>query len=96
MTKEELIEQMANGYTTLPYIMHVSLVAMEIIAALSVEQVYNPDLAVQVALLHDTIEDTDVTYDDVKERFGSDVANGATGLDLTYYRPLRIINGELP
>jgi len=48
--------------TTLPYIMHVSFVAMEITAALSVEQVDKPDLAVQCALLHDTIEDTDVTY----------------------------------
>ena len=36
--------------TTLPYIMHVSFVAMEITAALSVEPVNNPDLAVQCAL----------------------------------------------
>jgi len=68
--------------TTLPYIMHVSFVAMEITAALSVEQVDKPDLAVQCALLHDTIEDTDVTYDQVKERFGTDVADGVLALTI--------------
>jgi (p)ppGpp synthase/HD superfamily hydrolase len=66
--------------TTLPYIMHVSYVAMEITAALSVEQVNNPDLAVQCALLHDTIEDTKATYDDVRKRFGTDVADGVLAL----------------
>ena len=68
--------------TTLPYIMHVSYVAMEITAALSVEQVDNPDLAVQCALLHDTIEDTDVTYDVIKERFGTDIADGVMALTI--------------
>jgi (p)ppGpp synthase/HD superfamily hydrolase len=68
--------------TTLPYIMHVSYVAMEITAALSVEQVNSPDLAVQCALLHDTIEDTDVTYDDVKDQFGTDVADGVMALTI--------------
>lgn len=68
--------------TTLPYIVHISLVAMEITAALSAEKVDNPDLAVQCALLHDTIEDTDVTYDDVKKHFGTDVADGVMALTI--------------
>lgn len=68
--------------THLPYIVHVSLVAMEVTAALVVEQVDNPDLAVQCALLHDTIEDTDVTYDDIKEQFGTDVADGVMALTI--------------
>jgi (p)ppGpp synthase/HD superfamily hydrolase len=68
--------------TTFPYLMHISFVAMEITAALSVEQVDNPDLAVQCSVLHDTIEDTDVTYDDVKTRFGSDVADGVMALTI--------------
>ena len=68
--------------TTLPYIVHISLVAMEITAALSVEQVDNPDLAIQCALLHDTIEDTDVTYDQVKGPFGTDVADGVLALTI--------------
>lgn len=68
--------------TTLPYIMHISFVAMEISAALSVEQVGNPDLAVQCAVLHDTIEDTVVTYDDIKARFGTEVADGVMALTI--------------
>lgn len=35
----------------------------------------NP-LLVQIALLHDTIEDTDVTYNDIRDHFGSEVADG--------------------
>jgi guanosine-3',5'-bis(diphosphate) 3'-pyrophosphohydrolase len=66
--------------TTLPYLMHISMVAMEITAALAVEHVDNPNLAVQCALLHDTIEDTDVAYDQVKEQFGTDVADGVLAL----------------
>ena len=41
--------------TDLPYIMHLSLVSMEIMAALSVENDLDGDLAIQCALLHDTI-----------------------------------------
>ena len=66
----------------LPYVMHLSFVAMEVIAALAVEQVDNPNLAVQCALLHDTIEDTDVTYDDVQDEFGTDVADGVLAMTI--------------
>ncbi|MBU1098926.1 MAG: HD domain-containing protein [Bacteroidetes bacterium] len=66
--------------TDLPYILHVGSVAMEVIAALSIEQLDNPDLAVQCALLHDVIEDTEATYDDVLDSFGKDVADGVNAL----------------
>ena len=68
--------------TDLPYIMHLSFVAMEVIAALAVEQVDNPDFAVQCALLHDTIEDTDVTYENVQAKFGTDVAEGVFAMTI--------------
>ena len=68
--------------TALPYIVHISLVAMEMTAALAVERVNNPNLAVQVALLHDTIEDTDVTYNDLKGQFGIAVADGVMALTI--------------
>jgi len=53
---------------------------MEITSALSVEQVDNPDLAIQCALLHDTIEDTDVLYEELEDLFGTDVADGVMAL----------------
>ena len=78
------MKQVVPG-TDIPYLMHLSLVAMEVIAALAVEPVVRPDLAVQCALLHDTIEDTDITHDDLQKTFGADVANGvlATTIDET-------------
>jgi (p)ppGpp synthase/HD superfamily hydrolase len=43
--------------TDLPYLVHVTMVAMEVIAALAREDGLSGDLAVQCALLHDVIED---------------------------------------
>ena len=66
--------------TWLPYIVHLSLVSMEIMAALSTGIKINGDLAVQCALLHDILEDTPRTYDQVKDMFGADVAGGVQAL----------------
>ncbi|MFC1856877.1 HD domain-containing protein [Thermodesulfobacteriota bacterium] len=72
-------KQLVPG-TDIPYLMHFSLVAMEVIAALEKEAGLNGDLAVQCALLHDTIEDTDTTYDQLVENFGVAVADGVQAL----------------
>ena len=66
--------------TDLPYAVHVSLVAMEVIAALAEEPVEKPNLAVQCALLHDCLEDTYVIYDELINKFGSYVADGVLAL----------------
>ncbi len=66
--------------TDLPYIMHVSFVAMEIIAALQSNDGYDANLAVQCALLHDVIEDTRTTYEQVEGTFGKPVADGVLAL----------------
>lgn len=66
--------------TDIPYLMHFSMVAMEVIAALEKESDLDGDLAVQCALLHDTIEDTNTTYDQLVEKFGLAVANGVNAL----------------
>ena len=47
----------------IPYIMHLSFVSMELIAALSLETAVDGNLAIQCAILHDTIEDTDTTFE---------------------------------
>jgi (p)ppGpp synthase/HD superfamily hydrolase len=66
--------------TELPYLMHLNFVSMEIIAALSAESGRNGDLAIQCALLHDTIEDTDTSYDRIESIFGVKVADGVAAL----------------
>ncbi len=64
----------------IPYIMHLSFVSMEVIAALNVEKEYDGDLAIQCALLHDTIEDTDTTFEQINTDFGEAVAKGVLAL----------------
>ncbi|MDO9546298.1 MAG: HD domain-containing protein [Pelolinea sp.] len=66
--------------TDLPYLLHLSMVSSEVIAALSVEHVNSPDLAVQCALLHDTIENAGITFDNIMDEFGEEVANGVLAL----------------
>ena len=64
----------------LPYIAHLSMVAMEIMTTLTVEHNLNGDLAVQCALLHDTIEDTEVSCAELKDEFVPEVAAGVKAL----------------
>jgi (p)ppGpp synthase/HD superfamily hydrolase len=69
--------------TDLPYLMHLNFVSMEIIAALGIDDAdhgYDEDLAVQCALLHDVIEDTETNYEQVSEEFGTHVAEGVLAL----------------
>lgn len=66
--------------SSIPYINHIGNVAMEIIAAISAIPVDHPDLSIQCALLHDVIEDTQVTYDQVEAGFGVQVASGVLSL----------------
>lgn len=64
----------------LPYIIHLTCVTMEIMAAVCAGETDNPDLAIQCALLHDVIEDTGKTYDEIKQIFGNAVADGVLAL----------------
>lgn len=66
--------------TNFPYLMHFSFVAMEVMAALRAEPEHDGDLAVQCALLHDVIEDTPVTFEQVAQEFGAAVADGVRAL----------------
>jgi (p)ppGpp synthase/HD superfamily hydrolase len=66
--------------TELPYVVHVASVAAEVIAALPAGTVAAPDLAVQCALLHDTIEDTGTSVEEIEVVFGGAVAAGVLAL----------------
>lgn len=64
----------------LPYTTHLTLVSMEVMHALMAESGFDGDLAVQCAVLHDVIEDTATTYQDVESEFGKDIADGVLAL----------------
>lgn len=64
----------------LPYLVHVASVAGELIASLAASPLDEPDLAVQCALLHDTVEDTGVTPEELAARFGPAVSAGVDAL----------------
>lgn len=66
--------------TKLPYLLHLSNVAMEILIADRETKSWDVDLAVQLALLHDTLEDTDTELDELETIFGARVAEGVAAL----------------
>lgn len=53
-----------------PYVAHVFRVAMNVMVVFGCED----SVAIQSAILHDTIEDTTTDYEDIESRFGSEVA----------------------
>jgi guanosine-3',5'-bis(diphosphate) 3'-pyrophosphohydrolase len=66
--------------TELPYVCHLSNVAMEVFFAALNTNNFDVSLAVQVALLHDTLEDTATTLDELADIFGKEVAEGVSAL----------------
>lgn len=64
-----------------PYITHVISVAGNVLEAYyNGKEKFDLNLALKIALLHDTIEDTSITYDDVNINFGKEVADGVLAL----------------
>lgn len=66
--------------TDLPYVVHVCNVAMEILAADPHTDDWDLNLAVETALLHDVIEDTSATKEDVISEFGKETADAVMAL----------------
>lgn len=63
------------------YVSHLARVAMEIMSAwVASTEKFQVDYAIQCALLHDAIEDTEVTFEQVKQTFGDKVAQGVLAL----------------
>lgn len=87
-------DQRMPGEEGLPYVVHLAMVAAEVIGALRVEVVDDQALAVQCALLHDTLEDTEVQYSKVVATFGERVADGVSALskDRRLPKPDRMID----
>lgn len=67
--------------SNISYINHLGLVSMEAAAAIANNpNIEKPNLLILCALLHDSIEDTQTTYEEIKNEFGPEVANGVMSL----------------
>ncbi len=67
------------------YLVHVSNVAMEVLIASFHTKSFDVNAAIQIALLHDTLEDTDTSYHELEEEFGSEIAKGVLALTKDEY-----------
>lgn len=62
------------------YLSHIGRVTLEIQYAVQQGADLNAELAIICAILHDTIEDTPTTYEEIKEQFGQTIAEGVLAL----------------
>ena len=76
---EKHSEQKYPG-STANYLLHISNVAMEVMMAYNYEANFDLAYTIQVAILHDVIEDTETSFEEVTKIFGIDVANGVLAL----------------
>ncbi|SHE80257.1 HD domain-containing protein [Pedobacter caeni] len=79
-TAKHLSQNQTIPGTNLPYVVHLSNVAMEILIASQHSPGFKLDFAIKLALLHDTLEDTDTTFEEISNVFGLDVAEGVLAL----------------
>ena len=84
--KHAEINQTIPG-TNLPYVVHLSNVAMEIMIAAQHSAEFNLDFALKVALLHDTVEDTNATLEEISQGFGNDIALAVLALTKNDHLP---------
>ena len=69
------------------YLLHLSNVAMEIIIASYNTNNFDIDFAIQVALLHDILEDTKTEFTDLESKFGFPVADAVHALTKKAHLP---------
>lgn len=70
----------SNEGEHIAYINHIGSVVFEVMTAITQSVDMDSDLALQCAMLHDSIEDTSLGYDDILQQFGKDVADGVLAL----------------
>ncbi|MBK8558029.1 MAG: bifunctional (p)ppGpp synthetase/guanosine-3',5'-bis(diphosphate) 3'-pyrophosphohydrolase [Lewinellaceae bacterium] len=62
------------------YLLHLSNVAMEVLIAHTMDKTFDLDFALQIAILHDTLEDTATDYQELKITFGEKIAAAVQAL----------------
>lgn len=63
------------------YVAHLQGVCLEAVGGcINSSAEINLEKVIILALLHDTIEDTDATYEEIKDMFGKDIADGVLAL----------------
>ena len=62
------------------YLVHLSLVAMELMMAHADKANFDLEFALQVALLHDVLEDTDTSFEALVEEFSRPIAEAVLAL----------------
>lgn len=70
---EQHNKQLVPG-TQSNYLLHVSNVAMEVLMAYNFDNSFDIDFAIQVAILHDTLEDTEARFEELVLIFGESIA----------------------
>ena len=72
-------DQLVPG-TNSNYLLHLSNVCMEILIAFQNEPNFELATAVKLALLHDVVEDTETTLEELTSKFGNKIAEGVSAL----------------
>ncbi|WP_264525429.1 HD domain-containing protein [Flavobacterium sp. N502536] len=66
--------------TNLPYVVHLSNVTMEILLATQNTASFNTAFAIQIALLHDILEDTQTIFEELVTEFDEEIAQAVLAL----------------
>ena len=72
--------QLYPGAEQLPYITHIGSVLLELLPALQENTSLDAETAICCAILHDTVEDTHTTIQEIAEHFGDKIAAGVLAL----------------
>lgn len=62
------------------YLLHISNVAMEILISNMILNDFDLNYTIQVGILHDTLEDTETTFEEISNLFGLEIARGVLAL----------------
>ncbi len=62
------------------YLVHISNVVIEVMMAYKFKENFDLKFSIQLAVLHDTLEDTNTSYQELKNQFGKDIADAVDAL----------------